>query len=92
MSASTNGSAGLGQTQPQTTMVPQFQQLNSLGTTGGSWLNELKNLGYMPTGQSSWGNIGQTVMVPQVVKPSVSDSQPTLNDTLSPLGRYLNQH
>lgn len=69
MSASHNGS---GSDPSQTTMVPQFQQLTPLGTTGGNWLAELKSLGYMPMGQTSWGNIGQTVQTPQVVAPSIT--------------------
>ena len=63
MSASHNGNPD----QPGTQMVSQFQPLTPLGTTSGNWLAELKNLGYMPAGQTSWGNIGQTVMVPQPV-------------------------
>lgn len=87
MSSGDNGSGGaFGQLQqPQTTMVPQFQQLNPLGTTGGGWLNELKSLGYMPAGQSSWGNIGQTVMVPQVVSPTVSQNQGISKDSVIPM-------
>lgn len=71
MSASHNGSPD----QPATQMVSQFQQLTPLGTTSGNWLNELKGLGYMPAGQTSWGNIGQTTMVPQAMPPSVDSSQ-----------------
>lgn len=69
MSASHNGNPD----QPDTQMVSQFQQLTPLGTTGGNWLAELKSLGYMPAGQTSWGNIGQTTMVPQVVTPQVQN-------------------
>lgn len=73
MSASHNGSSDT----PQQTLVPQFQQLTPLGTTGGDWLNELKSLGYMPAGQTSWGNLGQTTMVPQVPTPQAQSGDGT---------------
>lgn len=108
MSSSNNGSGqplpafqtfgdGSALAQPQVVMTPQFQQLSSLGTTGGGWLNELKNLGYMPAGQSSWGNIGQTTMVPKVVTPSADGSQTGIGGSDPALigllqQRYGNKH
>lgn len=46
------------------TQVPVANRLSDLGSGNANWLAELQKLGYMPNGQSSWGNIGSTASTP----------------------------
>lgn len=72
-------SSGNGSELNSTGTAGVFQQLTPLGTSNGSWLSELKSLGYMPTGKTDWGNIGQTVQIPIASSASSVPSQNTDN-------------